>query len=131
MTIEELEALRYLTSEMVAVQKEIEAMYNSYRSPTFEKIGTTASHPGDPTSATVAKVMKLQTRYNVMLNEITDKRDQINAWLCGLEDPEIKSIIRWHYLCGKTWNRTSGLVYGNNNYYNARKVVMRYFGKEK
>ena len=75
--------------------------------------------------------MQLQRKYNSMLTEMADRRDHVNAWLVELDDPEIRSIIRWHYLNGKSWKQTSGLVYGANSYYNARKVLMRYFGKEK
>lgn len=131
MTIEELEELRYLNSEIRAVQQEIEGMYNTYRSPAFEKIGSSPLSPGDPTSEAVQKIMALQRKYNSMLTEMADRRDRVNAWLVELDDPEIRSIIRWHYLNGKSWKQTSGLVYGANSYYNARKALMRWFGKEK
>ena len=131
MTIDELEELRYLNSEIQAVQCEIESMYNTYRSPAFEKIGSSPQHAGDPTADAVRKIIDLQAKYNQMLNEMADRRDRVNAWLIGLDDGEIKSIIRWHYLNGKSWKQTSGLVYGANSYYNARKVLMRWFGKEK
>ena len=131
MTIEDLEELRYLDSEIQAVQREIENMYNTYRSPAFEKIGQSPLSPGDPTAQAVSKVMQLQRKYNSMLTEMADRRDRVNAWLVELDDPEIRSIIRWHYLNGKSWKQTSGLVYGANSYYNARKVLMRWFGKEK
>ena len=131
MTIEELEELRYLNSEIRAVQLEIESMYNTSRSPAFEKIGSRPLSPGDPTSEAVNKIMTLQQKYNQMLNDMVDKRDRINGWMVTIESCEIKSIIRWHYLCGKSWKQTSGLVYGENSYYNARKALMRWFGKEK
>ena len=131
MTIDELEELRYLNSEISAVQREIEGMYNTYRSPAFEKIGSRPLSPGDPTSEAVNKIMTLQQKYNQMLNDMVDKRDRINGWMVTIESSEIKSIIRWHYLNGKSWKQTSGLVYGANSYYNARKVLMRWFGKEK
>ena len=131
MTIEDLEELRYLNSEISAVQREIESMYNTYRSPAFEKIGQSPLSPGDPTAQAVSKVMQLQRKYNIMLTEMADRRDRVNAWLVSLDNGEIKSIIRWHYINGESWKRTSGLVYGANSYYNARKVLMRYFGKEK
>lgn len=130
-TIGDLEELRYLNSEIRAVQLEIESMYNTYRSPAFEKIGSRPLSPGDPTSEAVNKIMTLQQKYNQMLNDMVDKRDRINDWMVTIESGEIKSIIRWHYLCGKSWKRTSWLVYGANSYYNARKAVMRFFGKEK
>ena len=132
MTIDDLEELRYLNSEIQAVQREIENMYNTYRSPAFEKIGQSPLSPGDPTAQAVSKVMQLQRKYNIMLTEMADRRDRVNAWLVSLDDGEIKSIIRWHYLCGKSWKQTSGLVYGGrSNERNAYRVIRRYFGKDK
>ena len=132
MTIDELEELCYLNSEISAVQREIEGMYNTYRSPAFEKIGSSPQHAGDPTADAVRKIMDLQAKYNVMLNDMADRRDRVNAWLLSLDDGEIKSIIRWHYLNGKSWKQTSGLVYGGrSNERNAYRVIRRYFGKDK
>lgn len=132
MTIDELEELRYLDSEIQAVQREIENMYNTYRSPAFEKIGQSPLSPGDPTAQAVSKVMQLQRKYNSMLTEMADRRDRVNAWLVEIDDPEIRSIIRWHYLNGKSWKQTSGLVYGDrSNERNAYRVIRRYFGKDK
>lgn len=132
MTIEDLEELRYLNSEIRAVQQEIEGMYNTYRSPAFERIGSSPLSPGDPTAQAVSKVMQLQRKYNSMLTEMADRRDMVNAWIMSLDDSEIKSIIRWHYLCGKSWKQTSGLVYGGrSNERNAYRVIRRYFGKDK
>lgn len=132
MTIDDLEKLRYLDSEIRAVQQEIEGMYNTYRSPAFEKIGQSSLSPGDPTSEAVHKITTLQQKYNRMLIEMADRRDRVNAWLLSLDDGEIKSIIRWHYLCGKSWKQTSGLVYGGrSNERNAYRVIRRYFGKDK
>lgn len=132
MTIDDLEELRYLDSEIQAVQREIENMYNTYRSPAFEKIGQSPLSPGDPTAQAVSKVMQLQRKYNSMLTEMADRRDMVNAWIMSLDDGEIKSIIRWHYLNGKSWKQTSGLVYGDrSNERNAYRVIRRYFGKDK
>ena len=132
MTIEDLEELRYLDSEIKAVQQEIEGMYNTYRSPAFEKIGQSPLSPGDPTSEAVHKITTLQQKYNRMLTEMADKRDRINAWVAELDDREIRSIIRWHYLNGKSWKQTSGLVYGGiAGERNAYRVLRRYFGKDK
>lgn len=132
MTIEDLEELRYLNSEIKAVQQEIEEMYNTYRSPAFEKTGSSPQHAGDPTADAARKIIDLQAKYNAMLNEMSDRRDRVNAWLLSLDDGEIKSIVRWHYLCGKSWKQTSGLVYGGrSNERNAYRVIRRYFGKDK
>ena len=114
------------------MQQEIEGMYNTYRSPAFEKLGSSPQHAGDPTADAVRKIIGLQAKYNSMLNDMADRRDRVNAWLVSLDDGEIKSIIRWHYLCGKSWKQTSGLVYGGrSNERNAYRVIRRYFGKDK
>lgn len=132
MTIDDLEELRYLNSEIKAVQQEIEGMYNTYRSPAFDRIGSSPQHAGDPTADAVRKIMNLQVKYNSMLTEMADRRDRVNAWLLELDNEEIKSIIRWHYLCGKSWKQTSGLVYGNLvGERNAYRTVRRFFGKDK
>ena len=132
MTYEELEESFYLKSEISSVQCRIESLYDTYRSPPFEKIGSSPQHAGDPTVDTVRKVDALQAKYNAMLNDMVDREDRINAWLLSLDDGEIKSIIRWHYLCGKSWKQTSGLVYGGrSNERNAYRVIRRYFGKDK
>ena len=132
MTIEDLEDLRYLNSEIRAVQQEIEGMYNTYKSPAFERIGQSPLSPGDPTAQAVSKVMQLQRKYNSMLTEMAERRDRVNVWLVEIDDPEIRSIIRWHYLNGKSWKQTSGLVYGDrSNERNAYRVIRRYFGKDK
>lgn len=130
MTIDDLEELRYLNSEIRAVQQEIDGMYNTYRSPSFDRIGSSPQHAGDPTAEAVQKIMALQQKYIRMLNDMADRRDRVNAWLVGIDDPEIRSIIRWHYLNGKSWKQTSRLVYGVSSYYNSRKALMRWFGKE-
>ena len=131
MTIEELEELRYLNSEIRAVQQEIEGMYNTYRSPAFEKIGQSPLSPGDPTSEAVQKIMALQQKYNRMLNDMADRRDRVNSWIASLDNEEIKSIVRWHYLVGKKWKETTRLVYGNANDRNAYRAFRRFMGKDK
>ena len=132
MTIEDLKRLRFLNSEIEAVKQEIENMHNTYRSPAFERIGSSPISPGDPTSEAVSKIIGLQKKYNRMLSDMADQRDRINSWLIDLDDSEIKSIIRWHYINGKSWKETSSLVYGSNSYpFNARKRIYRYFGIEK
>lgn len=132
MTYEELEESFYLKSEISSVQCRIESLYDTYRSPSFEKIGSSPQRAGDPTADAVRKIIDLQDKYNLLLNDMLDREDRINAWLLGLDDCEIKSIIRWHYIYGKSWKRTSELVYsGRSNERNAYRVIRRYFGKDK
>lgn len=54
----------------------------------------------------------------------------IEQWLNTVDDAEIRSIVRWHYILGLSWKRTAGKVYGRGDYYIARKKIYRFFGKE-
>ena len=62
--------------------------------------------------------------------ELNDRKLEIEKWLRTLEDTFLIACIRFHYLRGYSWKETSKRVYGYDNYYNARKVVFRYFGRE-
>ena len=109
MTIDDLEELRYLISEIKAVQQEIEGMYNTYRSPSFEKIGSSPQHAGDPTAEAVQKIMALQQKYNSMLTEMADRRDRVNSWLVGIDDQRSAASSGGTISTAKAGNRPAGL----------------------
>ena len=56
--------------------------------------------------------------------------EDIERWLMTCEDPEIVSIIRWHYLLGLDWRQTNRKVYGYPDYYRSRKKIIRFFEKK-
>ena len=68
---------------------------------------------------------------DVTIEELEQYR-WISAEIDALNEQIYAMCIRYHYLLGYTWKETSKRVYGykNGNYYNARKAVFRYFGKE-
>jgi hypothetical protein len=43
--------------------------------------------------------------------QMEEERFRIEEWLDTVEDPEIRSIVRFHYLLGYTWAETSKKVY--------------------
>lgn len=131
MTIDDLEEFRYLSKEISAVDQRIAYLRNTYKSPAFEKIGQSPPSPGDPTAQAAYDVCDLEQEYNEKRKELADKEKRINAWLDTIHDPEIRLIIRCYYINGMNWNETSREVYRKNSYYNARKTLMRWFGKEK
>lgn len=131
MTIEKLEAYRGLTSEIQALSQQITSLYDTYRSPQLMSDGSHSMSAGSPTENAVAKILKLEQTYRRKHEEAVDLLAEVENWLSRVEDAEIRSICRHHYLLNKSWQQTSTIVYGYPSYYNARKKVMRYFGREK
>lgn len=133
MTVEKLEQYKGLTSEMKALRDQIDSLYDTYRSPQLMSDGGShsMSAAGSPTERAVAKILKLKETYQQKCDETADLLLQVENWLSQVEDPEIRSIIRFHYILNRSWQQTSTEVYGYPSYYNSRKKIMRYFGREK
>lgn len=131
MSVEKLEAYRGLTSEMKALSQQITSLYDTYRSPQLVSNGSHSMSAGSPTESAVSKILKLEETYSVKFKEALDMLTEVENWLSQVDDAEIRSICRHHYILNKSWQQTSTIVYGYPSYYNARKKVMRYFGREK
>lgn len=131
MTIEKLEAYRGLTSEMKALSQQITSLYDTYRSPLLMSSGSHSMSVGSPVETAVNKVLELKTVYEQKYEAAANLLYNIETWLSEIEDPEIRSIARFHYVLGYSWQRTNKAVYGYVSYYAARKKIMRYFGREK
>lgn len=131
MTIEMLEQYKGLTSEMQALRDQIDSLYDTYRSPQLMSNGGHSMSASGPTESAVAKILKLEKTYRKKYEEAVDLLAEVENWLSQVPDAEIRSICRHHYILNKSWSQTSAIVYGFPSYYNSRKRVMRYFGREK
>lgn len=130
MSIEKLEAYRGLTSEMKALSQQITSLYDTYRSPQLMSNGSHSMSASSPTESAVAKIFKLEEIYRRKYEEAANLLYNIETWLSQIEDPEIRSIARFHYVLGYSWQRTNTAICGYPSYYTARKRLMRYLGKE-
>ena len=130
MTAEKLEAYRGLISEMKALSQQITSLYDTYRSPQLMSDAHSMS-VGSPVETAVNKVLELKTVYEQKYEEAVNLLYNIETWLSQIEDSEIRSIARFHYVLGYSWERTNTAVCGYPSYYTARKKIMRYFGREK
>lgn len=131
MTVEKLEAYRGLASEMQALTQQITSLYDTYRSPQLTGNGSHSMSASSPTESAVAKILKLEETYRNKHEEAVDLLSKVENWLSHVEDAEIRSICRHHYILNKSWGQTSAIVLGYPSYYAARKKIMRYFGREK
>lgn len=130
MSIEKLEAYRGLTSEMKALSQQITSLYDTYRSPQLMSNGSHSMSASSPTESAVAKIFKLEETYRRKYEEAANLLYNIETWLSQIEDPEIRSIARFHYVLGYSWQRTNTAICGYPSYYTASKRLMRYLGKE-
>lgn len=131
MTIEKLEQYKGITSEMKALRDQIDSLYDTYRSPQLMSNGSHSMSASSPTESAVSKIFKLEETYKRKHEEAVDLLAEVENWLSQIEDPEIRSIARFHYVLGYSWQRTNVAVCGYPSYYAARKKIMRYFGREK
>lgn len=129
MTIETLEQYRGLMAEIKSMDAEIKALYDVRKSPNGREPGGTGSGPSAPTERAVARIMDLKDKQSRKRNEWEHAVREIEAWLDSVEDADIRSIVRWHYVLGYNWKRTSCEVFGTASYYRARKKILRYFEK--
>lgn len=131
MTVEKLESYKSLTAEMKAITLQIDSLYDTYRSPQLISDGSSHSiSVGSPVEAAVNKVLELRNVYEQKYEEAANLLYNIETWLSQIEDPEIRSIARFHYVLGYSWKRTNTAVCGYPSHYAARKRLMRYLGKE-
>lgn len=132
MTIEKLENYRGLVAEMHSLSESINSLYDTYKSPQFcRNGGSHSNNVWSPVESAVEKILKLKDLYDHKYSEAANLLLEVEAWLSTVDDPEIRSIIRFHYVLNKSWVQTSTEIYGFPSYYNSRKKIMRYFGREK
>lgn len=113
MSIDKLEQYRGLTTEMKALSQQITSLYDTYRSPQLTSDGGSHSmNVSSPTESAVVKILKLKKTYQQKYDEAADLLLQVENWLSQVEDPEIRSIIRFHYILNRSWQQTSTEIYG-------------------
>lgn len=130
MTLDELEEYRSLYIEIDALTQQIQALYNTYHSPSFSSSGGFNGEPHSPVEQALKQIQRLEDTYTAKIIELRSKAEVIETWLTTLDNAFVRSCIRYHYMLGYSWKETSRKLYGYESYYNARKVVFRYFGKE-
>lgn len=112
MTIEKLESYKGLTAEIKGLREQIDSLYDTYRSPQLMSNGSHSMSAGSPTENAVAKILKLEQTYRRKHEEAVDLLAEVENWLSQVEDPEIRSIIRFHYILNRSWQQTSTEIYG-------------------
>lgn len=113
------------------LNRELEWLYYPVSSPNGKEMSGGGGSSSSPTESALKKIEKVIQKINEQKQVISEYVEEVNAWLNDLEDKELVSIIRYHYMDRLTWRETCKKVYGYSDRQVCRKRVMRYFGKEK
>ena len=126
MTIKELSQYIWLKEKKDSLEKFKESQYYPYRSPSFERIGSSPLSPGDPTVDAVHRIEKDGWRVDEEIAELGKRIDAIIDWISAIEDPEVSAIMNYHYLQGKTWRDISKLMYNSDAKQTAYSIWARW-----
>ncbi|MBQ1280873.1 MAG: sigma-70 family RNA polymerase sigma factor [Oscillospiraceae bacterium] len=84
-------------------------------SPRIPKL---TGQPGTPTvnvesaqERIITEIMDLRARYEERVLELIAQRKRIETAIDGLDDPDQRTILRYHYIDGKSWQKTAQLVH--------------------
>lgn len=128
MTIDKLEDYYAIASTIEAIERELKTTYSNVRSPNGHEGGGSTT-PGNPTEAAAMRAIALKEKVIQERERLYDLAEEIEDWLPTVEDLEVVSIIRWHYLLRLNWKQTNMKVYGYPDYSYSRKKIARYFEK--
>ncbi len=130
MTLETLNKYRWIRTNIDAIQQEIDDLYNPVVSPNGrEMLGSFENNPRNPTEQHAFRVIELREKLEKRSEELQSLSEEIEQWLMKIEDAELESIIRWHFILSLSWKATSVRVYGYPNADRARKKVERFLKK--
>lgn len=96
------------------MEKFKESQYYPYRSPSFERIGSSPLSDGDPTAEAVRRIDEKSGMIDEEIKKLRRRIDHIVDWVESIDDPEISAIANYHYLQNKTWRDISMLMYSSN-----------------
>lgn len=102
-----------LMMELKSIRQEINTLYKPVGSPKLTNDGAkNYSLPSSPTERALRMIERLRAQEERKLAEIEAQLQEVNDWIDKIDDPEVRAIVRYHYLQGLSWNATSKAMYG-------------------
>lgn len=126
-TIEDLQQYQDMIAVVRSTEEEIRMVRESSSHPDSNSGGkSSVRSAGNPTHVKAMRIVDLEAK----LDRYRAKMKAVEDFTENIEDDLIRSIIRWHYIIGKSWGQTSVIMYGYHDKDICRKMVSRWF-KEK
>ncbi|WP_130861448.1 hypothetical protein [Bacilliculturomica massiliensis] len=109
MTKGELEQLRSLINEARHLQEELHSL--PFTSDSVR--GSMIEHPYIERTILIdgvdeSRCVRLRKRLERKLADIQDEIERMEDWLDGVDDPEMRDILRMRYRNGLSWRRVAG-----------------------
>lgn len=128
MTIERLAAYGHIQSDIAAIELQLISLERPISSPNGRTNdgGSGGGTPGNPTERAAFQRMDLEKDLKEVMDKLLKETREINDWIRTLNNVEVEAIIRWHFLNGKTWAETSGIMYKGMSRDHCRKVFYKF-----
>ena len=129
MTIEDLRDYQETKRKIKTLEAELRAVYAESPKPSDNPGGKSSVRPvSDPPAAKATKAMMIRDKLEEVLADLQRRADEIIDFSLHVEDPEVGSIIRLHYINGCTWEQTCLTLYGYRDRWYCHRKIRRYFG---
>jgi hypothetical protein len=129
MTIEDLRTYQKTKQTIRALEAELRAVYTESPKPNDNPGGKSSVRTAsDPTAVKAQKAIQIREKLEAMLAEQRKRAKDITEFSLHVEDPEVGSIIRLHYIGGYTWEQTCVTLYGYRDRWYCHRKIRRYFG---
>lgn len=127
-TFEDLRKYRERKEWARILREDIEANYLSSPAPAEVKGGKSSVHtPGDPTKNKAMRAVEMKQRLEKLMLILEEQTARIERFTAEIEDQLVGAAIRYHYIRGLSWGRTSIKIYGTDLYKDSiRMAVVRY-----
>lgn len=129
MTIEDLREYQKTKQTIKALEAELNAVYVESPKPNDNPGGkSSVRSASDPTAVKAQKAIQIREKLENVLADFQRRADEIIDFSLHVEDPEVGSIIRLHYINGCTWEQTCVTLYGYRDRWYCHRKIRRYFG---
>lgn len=127
-TLEDLRKYRERKEMVRILREDIRAHYLSSPAPAEVKGGRSSVHtPSDPTKTKALQIVEMKDRLEKLLAILEEQTERIERYSVQIDDQIIGAAIRYHFIRGLSWGRTSIKMYGSDAHKDAiRKAVTQY-----
>ena len=119
-TYKDLEEVRHKYNIILSVDKQIQAEYYVYSSPSFSNEPRIHKNRSEinPTARALEQIDSLREKQKTLINDL---RDFFQRLIAFVDDPEIVPIINMRFILGYAWDQIDGIL-KRDKWYSARKI---------
>ena len=134
MTLKQLEQYEAMMKEKKLWEAELNALYKKYGGSVKDTVrGSFAEYPYTEHPVTITgvqtkpckRIRQKEERLKRRRAEVSEQLEQIEDFIDGLEDSQLRQIIHYHYIKGYSWVKTAYLMGTKES--SVRSKVTRYF----